>query len=242
MLCSKRRSHVPCLMADSMLGSSEQYRYTLKRMACHLPVCILLFCGSAAVATWAAPAQHRYNLPDDRSLAIGQSAQLVYHLAGRCWPTQFILILNRIKAGQGNTAGELERLETKAQDEGFVDVLLGSNCYTSAVRSVKQDCNAMDSDSSMWLAFSMANCLFAKTGRHTYPCKSSALHEVASCIGQMNGDDYVRPSHLCEHSCAVGIAESSVRCRLCSHNFSSTYTRCVFSWQTQTFNQGQKAC
>ena len=62
-------------------------------------------------------------------------------------------------------AGELERLQAQAQDEGFLDVLLGSNCYTTSVREIVQDCNAMDADSSMWLAFSMANCLFAKTGR-----------------------------------------------------------------------------
>lgn len=86
----------------------------------------------------------------------------------------------------------------KAQEEGFLDVLLGSNCYTSAVRSVEQGCNAMDSDSSMWLAFNMANCLFAKTGRHTYPCKSSP-REISSCTAKMDSHDYVVFAQFLQH-------------------------------------------
>lgn len=111
-------------------------------------------------------------------------------------------------------AGELERLQTKAQDEGFLDVLLGSNCYTTSVREIVQDCNAMDSDSSMWLAFSMANCLFAKTGRPTYPCKSSA-REIASCTAQMSGEDYVVFSQFLQnvHTMCVFVANSDFQHR-----------------------------
>jgi hypothetical protein len=101
-------------------------------------------------------------------------------------------------------------LQEKAQDEGFLDVLFGSHCYSSAVRSLEQDCNRMDSDSSMWLAFNMANCLFAKSGRRAYPCKSTSSQDIASCTSQMSGDDYIVFTQFLQnvHTMCVFVANS----------------------------------
>eukprot|EP00892_Ulva_mutabilis_P003230 jgi/Ulvmu1/12908/UM098_0096.1 len=88
---------------------------------------------------------------------------------------------------------QVEALYQKSNDEGVVDIMFGTNCYTSAVRSLEQGCQAMDTDTSMWLAFHLANCLWAKTGRRTYsggPCTQQG-QDAAPCISQMSNEDYI---------------------------------------------------
>lgn len=153
--------------------------------------------------------QLRYSLPDHRSKSIGKSEHLSDLMSRQ------ISVEHQPVLQQHAVSGELETLQNKADDEGFLDVLLGSNCYSSAVRSLQQDCNRMDSDSSMLLAFSMANCLFAKTGRPTYPCKSYSIQDIASCTARMNGEDYVVFSQFLQnvHTMCVFVANSDFQHR-----------------------------
>lgn len=95
--------------------------------------------------------------------------------------------------------------------------MLGTNCYTSAVRSLEVGCQAMDADASMWLAFHLANCLWAKTGRRTYSgdeCTQPG-HTAASCISQMTGEDYIVFIHFLQnvHTMCMFIANADFQVR-----------------------------
>lgn len=113
----------------------------------------------------------------------------------------------------GNS-GELDKLEQQASNEGFLDVMLGGNCYTRAVQSLKQGCADMDTDTSMWLAFQLANCLFAKTRRRTYPCREDG-RGISECTMGMTGEDYIVFSQFLQHvhSMCVFVANSDFQSR-----------------------------
>lgn len=49
-------------------------------------------------------------------------------------------------------AGQLEALEAGADAEGFLDRLLGTNCFTSAVGELNADCRRMDQEAKTRLA------------------------------------------------------------------------------------------
>jgi hypothetical protein len=108
----------------------------------------------------------------------------------------------------------MEKLEKQASNEGFLDVMLGGNCYTQAVQSLKQSCTNLDADGSMWLAFQLANCLFSKTRRRTYPCAQDA-RSISSCIMRMQSEDYIVFSQFLTHvhSMCVFIANTDFQTR-----------------------------
>jgi hypothetical protein len=81
-------------------------------------------------------------------------------------------------------------LQQQSGQEGFLDVMLGTNCYTRAVRGLKRDCAALatDTDGSLWLAFHLMNCHFSHTGRRPYTCGHAS---VAACVDRLTRDDYL---------------------------------------------------
>jgi hypothetical protein len=85
-------------------------------------------------------------------------------------------------------AGHLQNLERKSDSEDFFDVVFGTNCYTSAVRSVKRGCSDLDSESSLSLAFHLTNCFFSKTGKRPYTC---AHGPIALCTTKLTREDYL---------------------------------------------------
>jgi hypothetical protein len=87
-------------------------------------------------------------------------------------------------------AAHLARLENKADNESFFDVVFGTNCYSKAVRELKQDCSDMTTDSSLWLSFHLTNCFLGKNGRSTYPC-AGHVTAIAKCTSAMSGDDFL---------------------------------------------------
>ena len=89
--------------------------------------------------------------------------------------------------------GQVEALHARSKDEGVLDIMLGTNCYTSAVRGLERGCQAMDADTSMWLALHLANCLWAKTGRRTYTGQQCTQQggDAAPCVSQMTSEDYI---------------------------------------------------
>ena len=69
-------------------------------------------------------------------------------------------------------------------------MVFGTDCYSRAVRGLRRDCSALDSDESLSLAFQLTNCLFAKTGRRTYACAAAAERDVQECTRAMTPEDY----------------------------------------------------
>ena len=85
-------------------------------------------------------------------------------------------------------AGELQRLQDKADKEGFLDTVFGTQCYSQAVNTITASCHSLESDEALALAFKLTNCFFSKTGRHPYICADSAIQQ---CTSTMTAADYV---------------------------------------------------
>jgi hypothetical protein len=89
-----------------------------------------------------------------------------------------------------NYAAHLAKLESNADNESFFDIVFGTNCYSKAVRELKQDCSNMSTDASLWLAFHLTNCFLGKNGRSTYPC-ASRVTAISQCTSGMDRDDFL---------------------------------------------------
>jgi len=75
------------------------------------------------------------------------------------------------------------------QQEGFFDLVFGTNCFTAAVEQLRGGCNGMDSDSSYWLAFQLTNCHLTKLGRTVHACAGG--RSLQECGGAMSPPDFV---------------------------------------------------
>lgn len=63
-------------------------------------------------------------------------------------------------------------IETGAGGETFLDRMLGTNCYSQAVKDLQKDCKNMDQDVKTRLALRLANCQRATQGESTFPCSN----------------------------------------------------------------------
>lgn len=66
--------------------------------------------------------------------------------------------------------GQLEALEEGVEREGFLDRLLGTNCFSQAVAELTADCRRMEQEAKTRLALRLTNCQLAVQGSATFPC------------------------------------------------------------------------
>ena len=66
--------------------------------------------------------------------------------------------------------GRLSQLAVRAEEETFLDRLMGNNCYSKALKVVKSDCAKLDTEEKYRLALELLNCHQRMVGGHRYPC------------------------------------------------------------------------
>ncbi|KAI3433451.1 hypothetical protein D9Q98_003264 [Chlorella vulgaris] len=66
--------------------------------------------------------------------------------------------------------GHLESLRQGAAEEGFLDRMLGTNCFSQSVGQLTADCRRMEQETKTRLALSLMNCQLQVQQGQTYPC------------------------------------------------------------------------
>jgi len=94
-------------------------------------------------------------------------------------PRFSVVPLDRQKEGLTQIAS----LKAAAESETFLDKMLGTNCYTSAVNNLEQDCQRLDQVQKSRLALGLANCQFATQGQDTFPCSNS--EPLRACVDRL---------------------------------------------------------
>jgi N-acetylmuramic acid 6-phosphate (MurNAc-6-P) etherase len=64
----------------------------------------------------------------------------------------------------------MESLRQGAAEEGFLDRMLGTNCFSQAVGQLTADCRRMEQETKTRLALSLMNCQLQVQQGQTYPC------------------------------------------------------------------------
>jgi hypothetical protein len=67
-------------------------------------------------------------------------------------------------------AGQLDALEAGAEAEGFLDRVLGTNCFSQAVGELASDCRRLEQEGKSRLALRLMNCQLAVQQGATFPC------------------------------------------------------------------------
>ncbi|KAL4859390.1 Protein strawberry notch 1 [Chlorella vulgaris] len=66
--------------------------------------------------------------------------------------------------------GHLDSLRQGAAEEGFLDRMLGTNCFSQAVGQLTADCRRMEQETKTRLALSLMNCQLQVQQGQTFPC------------------------------------------------------------------------
>lgn len=83
------------------------------------------------------------------------------------------------------TAGQLDALSAQAEGEGFLDRILGTNCFSTAVAELTSDCRRLEPEAKTRLALRLANCQLAVQGGATYPCgRRQSIRECTEALSE----------------------------------------------------------
>ena len=85
-------------------------------------------------------------------------------------------------------AGALSNLQQHAKHEGFLDSILGTNCYSNAVEKLGRRCSSLDQDLKYRLALDLLNCHQHHLGGHVYVCKQDT--SLQQCLAGMSDRDH----------------------------------------------------
>ena len=150
-----------------------------------LIVLLVVSICSAAAAKW-----EQHQMVPAASLDAGKGELAALH------QTLHVCILHAaggagtsLATSQFYIAGELHRLENKADTEGFVQHLLGTSCYSHGLRRISAQCQQLSDKQSLWLAWHFMNCFRSKTGKAEQPC-SARWESVHDCAGRLKDQDY----------------------------------------------------
>jgi hypothetical protein len=75
----------------------------------------------------------------------------------------------------------LARWESSAKDEGIMAKLLGTDCYSQAVRELKRDCRSLGEEDRARLAYNMARCFLARSTNIPPPAPCPNGRKATSC-------------------------------------------------------------
>jgi hypothetical protein len=76
-----------------------------------------------------------------------------------------------------------EHATSQADSEGWLDHLLGLDCYTQAVLQLSVECNAMDIDQRCWLAIHFTMCFQKASGlKQQLGCSCSKRQSTKACV------------------------------------------------------------
>lgn len=99
-------------------------------------------------------------------------------------PPQFNVVpLERFREGQA----QVSTLQAAAKTETFLDKMLGTNCYSRAVKELQRDCKHLDQVQKSRLALRLANCQLATQGQGTYPCSDE--EPLRKCVERLPDRD-----------------------------------------------------
>jgi hypothetical protein len=82
----------------------------------------------------------------------------------------------------------IRSLEQGANAESFMDIMLGTNCYSRAVAALKQDCKYLDQEMKSWLALRLANCQLATQGSATFACRNN--DSLRKCVENLSDREH----------------------------------------------------
>lgn len=85
-------------------------------------------------------------------------------------------------------AGALKHLQQEADSEGFLDRILGTDCFSKSVSQLNGQCKNLQQDQKYRLAFSLLNCHQQHTGGRMYIC--SADMTISNCASHMSDRDH----------------------------------------------------
>ena len=102
-------------------------------------------------------------------------------------PPHFNVVpLDRFREGQS----QISTLQSAAKTETFLDKMLGTNCYSRAVKELQHDCAHLDQAQKSRLALRLANCQLATQGQDTYPCSDN--EPLRACVERLpDRDNYM---------------------------------------------------
>ncbi|KAK9819973.1 hypothetical protein WJX72_004679 [[Myrmecia] bisecta] len=98
-----------------------------------------------------------------------------------------------LQAGEGN----LEVLKERSSEEGFLDRLFNTDCYSDALASLGTDCKGLGHDQKNRLAVALANCQLSRLGAPTYRCSDSM--SLKDCVEGMDDKAYHTFSEFFAH-------------------------------------------
>ena len=108
---------------------------------------------------------------------------------GRSPAPKFAVVPSAVRAaGQG----QVEALAGEAAKETFLDRLLGTNCFSRALRELDADCRSMGQDQKSRLALALVNCQQATHGGTAYPCpRTRPLKDCVEALPERGWSLYV---------------------------------------------------
>eukprot|EP00887_Chlorella_sp_A99_P005575 scaffold1.g5575.t1 len=99
-------------------------------------------------------------------LALAAAPAAAWSLSAAPAPRFAVVPAGSYKSGKD----QLESIAAEADKEGFLDRVLGTNCFSAAVKELNADCRRMQQEQKSRLALRLVNCHQGAHGGDTFPC------------------------------------------------------------------------
>jgi hypothetical protein len=94
-------------------------------------------------------------------------------------------------------AARYRDLDAKQRQEGFIEWIFGTDCYTQAVIKIKRDCHHLDAAARQQLAFDSTVCFLREHGIKLPKCARHVSHDsLADCVSEISQEAQYRDIYL----------------------------------------------